>query len=159
MSSGFSSLPIQRLCSHHVVDKFDCGDEAFNVILTEYHRHVDDSYHDVTVLSLVKDVRVLGYIAYSDIYLKSSGESEMRRMFLVPALAVTLKSQGNGAAAGRLIDAAFDALKRRQSAGHIYHGILCIPHTSEGLGKLLGRMGFGPLGSDSFFWSKPIVSQ
>lgn len=159
MSRDGAALRIQRLCSHHLVDEFDCGDDAFNIILAEYQRHVDDTYRDVTVLALVRQLRVIGYVAFSDMYLASSEKTEALRMFLVPALAVTLEAQGRGAAANRLIEAAFNALERRQSAGHVYHSIVCIPHTSPGLMGLLRRMGFGPLGSNSFFWSKPIASQ
>lgn len=157
VSVGTASLPIQRLCSHHVVQAFDCGDEAFNIILEEYHRHVYDMYDQIAVLCLVNGLDVVGYVACKDMYVRATDNEDLL-MFLIPALAVTREFQGDGVAAGRLIDAAYRILGKRQSEGHSYKGIACIPHSGTGTLGLLRRQGFEPLAANSFFWSKRVSS-
>lgn len=120
--------------------------------------HVDAVYGEVTVLCLVDGTRVAGYIAIKDMYLRSVEGEEELRMLLIPAMAVDKDYQGlkRGAPARQLIDAAFESLYRRLDDGHVYHGIVCIPHTSPVIDSLLRRLEFGPLGTNSFFWWKAI---
>jgi hypothetical protein len=153
--SGAASLPIERLCTHHDVSGFDCGEDYFNVILTEYHRHVYDAYEDVTVLALVDGAKVVGFIAHKDLYIGPT-PSESLRTFFIPAFAVAKKHRRSAVPAERLVGAAFEALDRRVDAGHRYDAIACMPHTSPSIHRLLERLGFSPLATDGFFWSKRL---
>lgn len=148
---------IERLCGHHSIRGFDCGDDFFNECLRQYSGSVNTGRDGGTIFVLVRRSRreVCGYIATAEYELKQpSGRTE--RYFLIPALAVDVAHKSpSGSAARLLIRKAIEVGRLRQKDRPRYRGIASIPLT-ESVHHMLKRRKFRPLPGNELFWWLPF---
>lgn len=138
-----SDLNLENLCTHHIVDRFDCGSEAFNAELRALHSELL-SGGGATAYALARpDREVIAYIALSEIELTVPGSDAIGRYLLVPAVGVDRAFQ-NTPAFARLVRHGFDfadSLNRRRPESPL-RGVACITQLNQELHHALIRLGF-----------------
>jgi GNAT superfamily N-acetyltransferase len=106
-------LSIEKLTRHHVVEDFDCGEEALNRFLTRFAFVSQQANAAETYLGLADD-RVIGFytlvvgeVSFDDApeRLKKVLARHPVPLMLLARLAVSITWQGRGAGAGLLKDA------------------------------------------------------
>jgi GNAT superfamily N-acetyltransferase len=106
-------LSIEKLARHHVLEDFDCGEEALNRFLTRFAFVSQQANAAQTYLGLADD-RVIGFytlvvgeVSFDDApeRLKKGLARHPVPLMLLARLAVSLTWQGRGAGAGLLKDA------------------------------------------------------
>lgn len=120
-----TDVHIERLRRDHVVDDFDCGDEALNRFLKRFALPAQQAGASQTYLALMGETTVgfhslvVGQIAYADAperLAKGQARHPISVMILA-RLAVALDCQGQGLGAGLLKDAMQRTLAAAEIAG------------------------------------------
>lgn len=139
-------LTLEVLCAHHRVERFDCGDDIWNVELVGLLGQVNDGPDTLTFVLRDDELFVRAYMMIQETVLTPHDATiEMRvrnPWFVVPAVGVSKEYQGSDAL-NRLIDRGLDvADTRRFKEPRRYSGIACITYTNEVLKRYLRRKGF-----------------
>lgn len=166
MADEAGKLRVERLCGHHVVEGFSCGDSTWDIELGDLVRRVNDGGETMTFV-LVDHANTVGaYVAISEVTIRKMGDEngEVQHYICIPAIAVTQEWQGSGAA-GRLVRKVVQVARNRQDdflkihGERRYHGVLCIPHTNERLEEVLRKLKFYPLPDNAFYWVRHLPGE
>jgi hypothetical protein len=139
---------IERLCTHHNVKEFDCGNETYNGLLRDYYSSCDDGDRRDAIVYVAADdaLRVVAYISLTDFSFRrytDGPDAPSRLCVLIPGFAVT---EGAGARhrnlAARLVTRAFDWRDENDPSGTKYFGALCLPDISPKVDELLRGLDF-----------------
>jgi GNAT superfamily N-acetyltransferase len=118
-------LRIEKLARHHLVDAFDCGEEALNRFLTRFAFPNQQANASQTYVGLA-DREVIGFytlvvgeVSYDDApdRLKKGLARHPAPLMLLARLAVSLSWQGKGVGAGLLKDAMLRTMQAADICG------------------------------------------
>lgn len=152
-----ANLSVERLCAHHRVADFSCGDAELDKSLEIFHERFVEG-NDALAYVLLDDSAdvVVGYIAISTMQYESADTGELLDYFVIPSMAIVPAYRGreNFDRLRLEAEAAIDA--RRAFEWQIdYKGIIALPFTNERLPHVLEYFGFIPFEGNSQLMWKP----
>jgi hypothetical protein len=139
-------LYAERLCGHHNVARFDCGDPEFNRLLVAFQERFEQG-ENILAFVVVDDANaVLGYVMLAEAVLPIPGSDQEARCFTVPAMAVSKDYPARGVFE-ELRDHVIHVFASRQESARVYAGLICMPGENAVLERWLkGWAGFEPYG-------------
>jgi hypothetical protein len=153
-----ANLRLERLCGHHQIAGFACGESDLDKLLEVFHERFREGA-DVLAYVLVDDGddAVVGYIAISTMQYEAGDTGERIDYFVIPAMALAAGYRGRDNF-DRLRLEAEDAIDvRRLFEREIdYKGIVVLPYTNSRLPHALEFFGFIPFEGNSQLMWKPF---
>lgn len=157
--SRSAPINIERLCRHHSIEHFNCGEPSFNLMLSQYLSAADDGAA-LQVFVAVRDNRVLGYVAIDELLVELSGHRQGERVrFLFLAAIATDNSARRTSAAKQLVRkvAKVKQVREEHGRGQLYYGVACAALADGKLARLLTSMGFREPISGFPFWHARFI--
>jgi hypothetical protein len=151
-SSGGDDLVIERLCEHHDVGAFRCGDSFLELTLQEHQRvfaqgvvrlrtPIGETSPPVVFVA-AQGHEVAAYVAVAELEFMAEGDRPQRYLFL-PALARS-DAHPSRDLISRLIVRIISEWRDDQDPTHeLYAGIVCVPWTPR-VDEMLTRLRFAP---------------
>ena len=145
-----SSYTLERLCAHHLIDEFHCGDQLCDDALPVYRGTLQSGGSPIVYVAVEPDSRVIGYIALDDINV--TREDESYKLLYAANIAVTERYQ-HGRVAADLISQADQVFRFRQENLGGYRGQAVVAPWNDGVRRWLARQNFTEF--TNYFWWRP----
>lgn len=151
-----SRVSVQRLCGHHEIDDFSCGELAFDVNLRAYWDGAD-SGDQTLVFAAVEGLSTVGYVAFQDILIHDVTRNTDHRLIHLASLAVDEEWHGSDVAA-KLIRKVY-AVKRLRSGGrrNVFRAAICASFHNPKVEEYLRTHGFEK-SRNTIYWWRPFNS-
>ena len=141
------SYQLERLCAHHDIASFECGDDLYDEGLRVNGQSLGDPLHDTVVFVALDGSRVDGYISFARIPPDTFPELS-EPAIAIPAVAVDL----NCPAPTKCYRVLRELVNRVRDDEIHSIGVLVAMPTTDQMARFLRGVGFVPIRPDSAFW-------